>query len=586
MPSPSGASASSGPAASSDAPLSPPSQSVPPVPPPPSNPGAAGSDADADRLAASSPATPAAELARIAASRPDLHPALAVNPATYPDLVDWLRTSPDPAVQAALARRTTPTAQPEPAQAEPAQAAQAAQAEAPVRAANAPTNPPPAGAPAPATKTKRRTGLPRPAVIAAVVLVAVLVLVGATGVGLHFLSSKGRSQSGSAPTAAPQPSGSPSSGPPEGGMISPDPSWADGAHEVWSLDGRMITTAGDQLFVAESGEDGSRSSVAAYSISGSEPEKQWEAQVHGASMYSYGIWGDYLTVGHQLIERSDGRVTEAPWSVNPPLVAIVDDMAIACDEKNNCEAWRSSDISSRAWSATIEGALANIGTDGVQAVSRTNTHVGDRTILALSPKMLVDVDTGETFDLSAEGYRAMSATTDGWVAYNGSEYALLSPTGEKRGTFGGSAGVTRFTATPSQERPSGEQYRRYLEDGDLSWAEVSVNYVGLGADGCEATIAVGRTIVKGKVQSISNCLAYPSLYIVSDDEKILVAAWEKPFSPESASIMGAWTIADQKPIEFPGSDIEKNVFRLAGPSLMISSDSASGRITAYAPGKK
>ena len=157
MPSPSGASASSGPAASSDVPLSPPSQSVPPVPPPPSNPGAAGSDADADRLAASSPATPAAELARIAASRPDLHPALAVNPATYPDLVDWLRTSPDPAVQAALARRTT----------------------APARAANAPTNPPPADAPAPATKTKRRTGLPRPAVIAVVVLVIVLVISGA-----------------------------------------------------------------------------------------------------------------------------------------------------------------------------------------------------------------------------------------------------------------------------------------------------------------------------------------------------------------------------------------------------------------------
>ena len=564
-------------------PSSQPGSPAQPSPADPSAPGAAGSDADADRLAAASPATPAAELARIAAARPDLHPALAANPATYPDLVDWLRTSPDPAVQTALARRTTPPAQPEPTQAEPAQAAQA---EAPARAADAPTNPPPAGAPAPTTKTGRRTGLPRPAVIAATVLVTVLVLVGATGVGLHFLSSKGRSQSGSAPTAAPQPSESPSPGPPEGGMISPDPSWADGAHEVWSLDGRMITTAGDQLFVAESGEDGSRSSVAAYSISGSEPEKQWEAQVHGASMYSYGIWGDYLTVGHQLIERSDGRVTEAPWSVNPPLVAIVDDMAIACDEKNNCEAWRSSDISSRAWSATIEGALANIGKDGVQAVSRTNTHVGDRTILALSPKMLVDVDTGETFDLSAEGYRAMSATTDGWVAYNGSEYALLSPTGEKRGTFGGSAGVTRFTATPSQERPSGEQYRRYLEDGDLSWAEVSVNYVGLGADGCEATIAVGRTIVKGKVQSISNCLAYPSLYIVSDDEKILVAAWEKPFSPESASIMGAWTIADQKPIEFPGSDIEKNVFRLAGPSLMISSDSASGRITAYAPGKK
>ena len=581
---------------SPSSPTDPPDPSFPssqPSPADPSAPGAAGADADADRLAAASPATPAAELARIAAARPDLHPALATNPATYPDLVDWLRTSPDPAVQAALAQRTTPPAQPEPAQAEPAQAAQA-QAEAPARTADAPTNQPPAGAPAPATKTKRRTGLPRPAVIAAVVLVTVLVLSGAAWAGIRFLSPKDHSRRASRPAtatvSAPEPSESPSPDLPEGGLVTPDPSWADGAHEVWSLDKEegkgSLLIAGDQLFVITNKADFTVDSVAAYSISGSEPEKQWEAQVHGASMYSYGIWGDYLTVGHQLIERSDGRVTEAPWSVNPPLVAIVDDMAIACDEKNNCEAWRSSDISSRAWSATIEGALANIGKDGVQAVSRTNTHVGDRTILALSPKMLVDVDTGETFDLSAEGYRAMSATTDGWVAYNGSEYALLSPTGEKRGTFGGSAGVTRFTATPSQERPSGEQYRRYLEDGDLSWAEVSVNYVGLGADGCEATIAVGRTIVKGKVQSISNCLAYPSLYIVSDDEKILVAAWEKPFSPESASIMGAWTIADQKPIEFPGSDIEKNVFRLAGPSLMISSDSASGRITAYAPGKK
>lgn len=46
--------------------------------------------------------TPPAELARIAAQRRDLHAALAANPAAYPDLVDWLRHSPDPAVLAAL----------------------------------------------------------------------------------------------------------------------------------------------------------------------------------------------------------------------------------------------------------------------------------------------------------------------------------------------------------------------------------------------------------------------------------------------------------------------------------------------------
>ena len=45
---------------------------------------------DPDLLAAGSPATTAAELARIAASRPDLHAILAANPATYPELVDWL----------------------------------------------------------------------------------------------------------------------------------------------------------------------------------------------------------------------------------------------------------------------------------------------------------------------------------------------------------------------------------------------------------------------------------------------------------------------------------------------------------------
>ena len=567
-------------------PPDPPSLSSPPSP---TDPGAA--DADADRLAAASPTTPAAELARIAAARPDLHPALATNPATYPDLVDWLRTSPDPAVQTALAQRTTPPAQPEPAQAEPAQAAQA-QAEAPARAADAPTNPPPAGAPAPAAKTGRRTGLPRPAVIAAVVLVTVLVLSGAAWAGIRFLNSKDHSRRASRPTtaSAPEPSESPSPSLPEGGMVVPDSSWADGAHEVWSLEGGEKTSlilSGGQLFIITISADSSHAdSVTAYSISGSEPKEQWEVQLHDKKLGPSGVWGDYFVIDDQLIERSSGRVMEAPWSTKASFLLVINDMAVTCDEKDNCEAWRSSDPFSRAWNATVKDSQYRLTLSSLQLISRASIHVGDRTILALSPKMLVDVDTGETFDLSAEGYRAMSATTDGWVAYNGSEYALLSPTGEKRGTFGGSAGVTRFTATPSQERPSGEQYRRYLEDGDLSWAEVSVNYVGLGADGCEATIAVGRTIVKGKVQSISNCLAYPSLYIVSDDEKILVAAWEKPFSPESASIMGAWTIADQKPIEFPGSDIEKNVFRLAGPSLMISSDSASGRITAYAPGKK
>lgn len=60
---------------------------------------------DPDAVAARSPSTPPEELARIAAQRSDLHVTLAANPATYPALVDWLRQSPYPAVQAALRQR-------------------------------------------------------------------------------------------------------------------------------------------------------------------------------------------------------------------------------------------------------------------------------------------------------------------------------------------------------------------------------------------------------------------------------------------------------------------------------------------------
>ena len=49
--------------------------------------------------------------------------------------------------------------------------------------------------------------------------------------------------------------------------------------------------------------------------------------------------------------------------------------------------------------------------------------------------------------------------------------------------------------------------------------------------------------------------------------------------------MGAWTLADQREIAFPGSNVDKSIFYLAGPSLMIALDYQSGRITAYAPGR-
>ena len=573
-------------------PSSQPGSPAQPSPADPSAPGAAGSDADADRLAAASPATPAAELARIAASRPDLHPALAANPATYPDLVDWLRTSPDPAVQDALAQRTTPPAQPEPTQTAPAQT----KTEAPAQAADAPSNPSP---PAPPAATKRRTGLPRPAVIAVVVLVTVLVISGAAWAGIRFLSSKDHSRRTSRPVtataSAPEPSESPSPSLPEGGLVTPDSSWADGAHEVWSLDkgekGGSLMIAGDQLFIIKTSADFSRvESVAAYSISGSEPEKQWEAQLPDNGGGPIEVWGDYLFVGDQLIERSSGRVMEAPWSAGMMFVIVINDTAIACYEKDDCEAWRSSDPFSRAWSATIKDSQRRLGSS--RLITRANIYVGDRTILSLSPKMLVDVDTGETFDLSAEGYMSLASTTDGWIASDASgegKHTILSPTGEKKGTFSGNNDRDeRFGPTLSQERPSSEQYRRYVENGDVSWAELrmSMDRSKVPGEMCPIDITIGNNTISDFYRPVdsANCSRYPDALAVSDDKKVVIAVSDVPLTRHSGIILAAWSFSGQQEIIFPGLDTKKSLLHLAGPSLIIASDHVNGKIRAYAPG--
>jgi len=97
---------------------------------------------------ASDPSTPAQVLADIAAQRPDLRPAVAANPSTYPGLLEWLRNLGDPAVDAALAARPAAPAETPATPAEaPTQVMPTAQAPQPVEQ---PTQPmAPVGAPAP-----------------------------------------------------------------------------------------------------------------------------------------------------------------------------------------------------------------------------------------------------------------------------------------------------------------------------------------------------------------------------------------------------------------------------------------------------
>lgn len=72
---------------------------------PGATPAAQGALADPQARAAADPATSGHELMAIAAARPDLRPAIALNPASYPPLLDWLGNLGDPSVAAALALR-------------------------------------------------------------------------------------------------------------------------------------------------------------------------------------------------------------------------------------------------------------------------------------------------------------------------------------------------------------------------------------------------------------------------------------------------------------------------------------------------
>ena len=310
----------------------------------PPSPEAAGSDADADRLAAASPTTPATELARIATSRPDLHPALAANPATYPDLVDWLRTSPDPAVQTALAQRTTPPAQPEPTR---------TKTEAPAKAVDA-------SAAAPSAKaggtTPRRILRRRPLAIAAAALAVVLVL----AVGGAFAWT--RTHRGN-PTGAPTEATVDASG----ALLSPE--WTSGSHIAWRIDvpgTNKIVSRADQVLAIGMPPDSEHSSyrVIAINISGDTPAQQWSKSLPGFPVY----WGERILAGNQVIDPATGdKIAEIPVYADgheyESQFWIVGDKLIVCDISDTCTGRSSMQPDTELWRVSKPGLNEDVAHD-------------------------------------------------------------------------------------------------------------------------------------------------------------------------------------------------------------------------------
>ena len=146
----------------------------------------------------------------------------------------------------------------------------------------------------------------------------------------------------------------------------------------------------------------------------------------------------------------------------------------------------------------------------------------------------------------------------------------------------------RFGPTLSQERPSSEQYRRYVENGDVSWAELcmSMDRNKVPGDMCPIDITIGNNTISDFYRPVdsANCSRYPDALAVSDDKKVVIAVSDVPLTRHSGIILAAWSFTGKQEIDFPGLDTKKSLLHLAGPSLIIASDGVNGKIRAYAPG--
>ncbi|WP_311469715.1 hypothetical protein [uncultured Actinomyces sp.] len=589
---------------------------------------AADTTADADADAAASPLTPAAELARIATYRPDLHAVLATNPSTSPGLVDWLRQSEDPAVHAALAARfahpgtpmppppptapvppppaasapppPTPSAPSAPLVAVPAPppptgAAAPAVYSAPV-AASAPSSlpalPPGAGTPAsgnfvvpgpqaagytaaapqmappqppPAAPAPPRRRVSRPVIITVVVLVAILVISGAVVLGMHLL--RGDSANGS---------------------TAPSNSWAEGAHKVWDMDidERSIFIGNkDQLVVADMDSDYTITTVSAYDVSGDKPKKQWSTDPHTDSLYlSY--WGEYVVIGDMLIKADTGETTDAPWHKNP---IIVGDYAFSCGSKDLCTGWSAAKPNQELWKTNVSGS------SDFQDIPSLNGSVyqgNGKLIVQAAESTWIDVITGEIYDFDTTRSEIVFALADGWCKYNyeKEQFTILSPTGEKRDTFNGDYPEdVSAAATLDHPRLTAAEFKSFIQDKDLSWAKIKITRTRNSSSDCPTKLTIGESTFK-PVNDSGSCYEPDGivLYSLSSNESVLMRVSADPTSTSTGMwISGAWTVKDGETIDFPGNDFDSGtVFYLVNPELIVARETSDGELTAYRPGAK
>lgn len=417
----------------------------------------------------------------------------------------------------------------------------------------------------PATRRRWRAPL-----LVGVAVVVILAVVGA-GLGLRVLLGRGDFSSPAASTIEDVPS-----------------AWAEGSHQTWTLDvgdNAEIAVNGDQMVVGTSDSSYALVQVTAYDVSGAEPTKQWETKVdqdYGQLAY----WGEWITIGgNQLLKASDGTTATAGWDADD-LPVFIGAYALTCDKDDRCVGWSASDPTTALWVRYIEGASFNMKT------AYYNWAVHDDTLVTLiAQDTVVRLEDGTLIDLEISSTDYVLPLADGWlvVHYVGEGFGVLSPSGEQvdsfQGTWPESPEETHVNLF-SSPRPTAEQMRALLVDGDHSWAKVTSRYDSSTASRCDLTLSIGEhTLVPAWPNGECVYREGSTWYDLSSDGSLLMYVIGSPAQTgSSVRLIGMWSVADGQFLSFAGSSPDRQQMWLVSPELVIALDVEHEQVTAYAPG--
>ena len=407
------------------------------------------SSQDPDAEALSNPRTPAAELARIAATRPDLHPAIAAHPHCYPALHQWIAqyqaTNPAPTSNPATSSAAPGTTHPQ----------------------------------GPSRRTINRA-LP---LLAGGAALATLGGISTWGLS-HYLSEEPQDPTEEEPQTKHRTFSI--------SALSPD--FARGATRSWSIDsfrGMCTSPQGDYVFglygTLGTLNDTGPSSYRLYPIGGSgvgEPVEvaaahwDWDDFHHGHHSVHTSWWGSYPLLVDKIIDPRSGGVTPVPWDTSSHvfLGALDNDTALLL----KVPPYQDGD------GAEAEGPIIAVNRQ-MQETWRTN----EAYVLASFDPARPDVLIGYRSSRTRAGGDRGTITPHLIDITTGATTATLTPLVElsERGIILATDGVVVVTTAPEHTA----QARAFGWDSALQWEQTG-QYARIVFDGVPSVDVVQRSL--------------------------------------------------------------------------------------------